>query len=296
MAHYSQKRGQIMKRLHVERTFNVGPELLWELVVDPVHYSFWADLTREGAGFRGDWTKGSNIRFVVEHEDGTESGMLSEVVASQWPEFISIRHIGVIMNGIEDFDSPMAQTWTPAAENYCFIPQEDGTCLFVNEQDLPEDHYDAFKADWETYFDLMEERLATSEDIGKAITIREQSSHSAKEIWSRLVTPEKVMTWNFASDDWYCPKARNHLEVGGKFHYEMAAKDGSMSFDYWGTYTHIEEPNELRYVLGDGRKVRIQITEKPYGCVIEEYFEAEEDENLNLQRQGWQSILKNLAK
>ena len=122
----------------------------------------------------------------------------------------------------------------------------------------------------------------------------ERSNHSPSEIWEKLVTPEKVMTWNFASDDWCCPKASNDLVVGGEFHYEMASVDGSMSFDFWGTFTEIETEKLLNYKLGDGRNVLIEIIEKPYGCLIEERFEPE-SENLHLQRFGWQSILKHLA-
>lgn len=285
-----------MIRIHLERAFDVGPELLWELVVDPDHYRFWTNTFSEGSDFNGDWTKGSNIRFVVEDENGIESGMLSEIVESQWPEFISIRHVGLVVNGVNDYDSPLAREWSPAFENYRFISKEDGTCIFEVEQDLPEETAEEFKGNWEKSFDLMAMRLETSGDVGKMITLREKSRHRPEVIWEKLVTPEKVMSWNYASDDWHCPNAENNLIIGGEFHYEMAAKDGSVSFDFWGTYTEIEAPRKLYFVMGDGRKVRINILEKPYGCLIEEHFEAEQQNNLHLQRQGWQNILKNLAR
>ncbi|WP_142826299.1 SRPBCC family protein [Planococcus soli] len=285
-----------MIRIHLERVFNVGPELLWELVVDPDHYRFWTEAFSEGSEFKGEWTKGSPIRFVVEDENGKESGMLSEIAESRWPEFISIKHVGLVMNGEEDYDSLLAQEWSPAFENYRFIPKEDGTCIFEVEQDLPEEQAEEFKGNWEKSFDLMAIRLETSGSVGKMITLREKSRNRPEVIWKKLVTPENVMSWNYASDDWHCPTAENNLVIGGEFHYEMAAKDGSVSFDYWGTYTEIEPAKRLYFVLGDGRKVRIDIFEKPYGCLIEERFEAEQQNNLHLQRQGWQNILKNLAR
>ena len=285
-----------MIRIQLERAFHVGPELLWELVVDPDHYRFWTEAFSEGSDFDGDWTKGSKIRFVAEDENGIESGMLSEIAESQWPEFISIKHVGLVMNGIDDYDSPVAREWSPAFENYRFIPKEDGTCIFEVEQDLPEEQAEEFKGSWEKSFDRMAMRLETSADVGKVITLREKSRHDPEVIWEKLTTPEKVMTWNYASDDWHCPSAKNNLEVGGEFHYEMAAKDGSASFDFSGTYTEIEAFKRLYFVLGDGRPVRIDIFEKPYGCLIEERFEAEQQNNLHTQRQGWQNILENLAR
>lgn len=285
-----------MIRIHIEKTFHISPELLWELVVDPENYSFWTESFSEGSEFVGDWTKGSNIRFVAEDENGKESGMLSEIVESQWPEFISIKHVGIVMNGVNDYDSPLAQGWSGIFENYKFIPQEDGTSIFSVEQELPEEQAEEFKINWEKSFDRMAELIETKADFGKVITLREKSSHRPEVIWERLVTPEKVMTWNYPSEDWHSPHAENNLEVGGEFHYEMAAKDGSESFDFWGTYTQIEAPKKLSFVLGDGRTVHIDIMDKPYGCLIEERFEAEQKNNLNLQRQGWQNILKNLAR
>lgn len=285
-----------MVRIHLERTFNVGPELLWELVVDPDYYRFWTESFSEGSEFVGDWTKGSDIRFITEDENGKESGMLSEIVESQWPEFISIKHVGIVVNGVNDSDSPLAQEWSGSFENYRFIPKEDGTSIFSVEQDFPEEQAEEFTVNWEESFDRMAVLIETNPDFGKVITLREKSRHRPEVIWERLVTPEKVMTWNYASDDWHSPSAKNNLEVGGEFHYEMAAKDGGESFDFWGTYTKIVAPKKLSFVLGDGRTVRIDIFEKPYGCLIEERFEAEQQNDLNLQRQGWQNILKNLAR
>lgn len=284
-----------MKRLQMERKFNATQQKLWELIVDPDHYRTWTKVFSEGSDFIGDWSRGSKMRFVAEGELITENGMLSEIVESIWPEFLSIRHIGLILDGIEDYDSPFAKKWTPALENYRLTSKDDGKCVFELELEIPDEEFDGFKESWERAFNLMASLLEESEKIGKVITLREKSSRSTEDIWERLVVPEKVMTWNYASDDWNCPKASNNLIEGGEFHYEMAAKDGSMSFDFWGTYTLIEPKKKLYFELGDGRKVRIDIIEKPYGCLIEERFEVEQLNNLDLQRKGWQSILRNLA-
>lgn len=284
-----------MIKIHVEKKFDARPELLWELVVDSLYYSIWVEAFSEGAAFSGDWTSGNKIRFVVEDEDGLENGMLSEIVESRWPEFISIRHLGIVVGGIADYDSSMAQEWAPAFENYSFVSQGEDGCLFKVDQDLPEEEAETFKDNWQEAFARMAALLETNPDIGRVINLREKSSHSPQVIWDKLTQAEKVKSWNFASDDWHCPQAQNNLELGGEFHYEMAAKDGSASFDYWGTYTEIDRDKSLAFVLGDGRKVRITIEDKPYGSLITESFEVEAENSLDLQRHGWSAILKNLA-
>lgn len=285
-----------MKKINLERTFNTTPERLWELIVDPDHYRFWTAVFSEGSDFRGDWSKGSKMRFIADNASGVEDGMLSEIVENKWPESLSIHHIGLVVNGAEDYDSPMSKEWTPAYENYRLIKKSEDQCTFLVEQDIPDPHVESLTADWQKAFDAMAERLTSTDVVGKVITLREPSSYNPLELWDRLVNPEKVMTWNFASEDWYCPQAKNDLTVGGEFHYEMAAKDGSFSFDFWGTYTEIEPGIKLSFDLGDGRKVRIDLIEKLYGTLIEERFEAEQQNDLHLQRTGWQSILRNLAK
>ena len=37
------------------------------------------------------------------------------------------------------------------------------------------------------------------------------------EVWQYWNRPEHIVEWNFASDDWCCPKADNHLIVNGEF-------------------------------------------------------------------------------
>ncbi len=55
-----------------------------------------------------------------------------------------------------------------------------------------------------------------------------------EKAWKFWTTPEDIICWNNASEDWHTPKAENDLKPGGKFVYLMEAKDGSFGFDFWG--------------------------------------------------------------
>ena len=282
-------------RLELERSFNTTPEILWEMIVDPDHYRFWTSAFSPGSQFIGDWSEGSGIRFVMEDEFGVESGMISEVAINEWPTHISIKHLGLVMNGIEDYESEEVKLWTPAFENYTLVSNESGQCVFKMVQDIPDAYEAEFRDNWNKAFDLIEERLSLWSNSTVPITLEVRSKHSPSTLWAKLTQPELVKTWNFASEDWHCPDAKNDLKNGGEFHYEMAAKDGSVSFDFWGTYSKIEENKHLEFTLGDGRKVYTELIEKPYGSQIVERFEPEHENSTHLQRQGWQAILNNLA-
>ena len=113
--------------------------------------------------------------------------------------------------------------------------------------------------------------------------------------WMLWTTPEHIMAWNRATPEWHTPRAERDLKEGGTFSYRMEAKDGSFGFDFGGTYDLVAPPNQLSYTLGDGRKVEITFTGTGSGTEIVQVFEAEEENEIELQRTGWQAILDNFA-
>lgn len=130
------------------------------------------------------------------------------------------------------------------------------------------------------------------------ITVEVSLDAPIVKIWKYWTEPEYISRWNFASDEWCCPRATNDLRIGGKFNWRMEAKDGSTGFDFEGVYTVVEENKKLAYVLvgDDERKVSIEFVEQDSGCKIIETFEAEEENPLEMQKNGWQAILDNFKK
>ena len=80
------------------------------------------------------------------------------------------------------------------------------------------------------------------------------------------------------------------LREGGSFSSRMEAKDGSMGFDFAGTYTKIEENQLIEYAFGD-RAAQVTFTEGPQGVAVHVRFDAENEFPVEQQQQGWQSIL-----
>ncbi|HSJ66971.1 MAG TPA: SRPBCC family protein [Anditalea sp.] len=113
------------------------------------------------------------------------------------------------------------------------------------------------------------------------------------QVWRSWTSAHHIVHWNFASDTWHCPKADLELKEGGKFNYLMAAKDGSTSFDFQGTFVEIKEMNLLAYRLDDGRKVTVRFEQINDEVLVTEEFEAEESNSSDLQKKGWQAILDN---
>lgn len=58
------------------------------------------------------------------------------------------------------------------------------------------------------------------------ITVQSTIQADTKKVWDYYTQPEHITGWNFASDDWHCPRATNDLRVGGKYSARMEARDG----------------------------------------------------------------------
>jgi uncharacterized protein YndB with AHSA1/START domain len=114
--------------------------------------------------------------------------------------------------------------------------------------------------------------------------------------WQAFTQPEHITQWNFASEDWECPTASNDLRVGGAFSYKMQAKDGSMGFDFAGMYSKVVPLEQVDYTIGD-RTVSVTFEKLSSAKTkIMQAFEAENENSLELQQNGWQSILDNYKK
>ena len=128
------------------------------------------------------------------------------------------------------------------------------------------------------------------------ITIQTRVNVPASHAWTCWTTPAHITNWNFADPSWYCPAATNDLQPGGNFSFTMAARDGSESFDFKGTYDLVEPGRRIEYTMEDGRKAIITFETDGDAVVITESFDPENMNPPELQQQGWQQILDNFAR
>ena len=127
-----------------------------------------------------------------------------------------------------------------------------------------------------------------------ALTIEATINAPVEKVWEYWTAPEHITQWAFAADDWEAPEAENDVREGGRFKTVMAAKDGSASFDFTGTYDAVKENELLEYTIDDGRKVSAQFEQNDDGTThVVQMFEPESENDPEFQRQGWQGILDN---
>lgn len=118
---------------------------------------------------------------------------------------------------------------------------------------------------------------------------------SAETVWKIWNTPSDIMQWNCPDLSWHCPKSENDVRVNGKFKNRMEARDGSFGFDFEGTYDEVDLYRKLSYRLADARKVTTIFTEYDGKTTVVTTFDAETENDLEMQKQGWQAILTNFS-
>lgn len=129
-----------------------------------------------------------------------------------------------------------------------------------------------------------------------SITVETTVQASIEKAWQYFNEPEHITQWAFASDDWHAPKSSNDPRTGGAFSTTMAAKDGSVSFDFAGVYSNVVEPSLIEYAMSDGRKVKVTFSSQGNETKVVETFDAEDIHSLEMQQAGWQAILDNFKK
>lgn len=129
-----------------------------------------------------------------------------------------------------------------------------------------------------------------------SITVQTSIKSAIDKVWEYWTKPEHITNWNFATAEWCCPNALNDLKPNGKFSWRMEANDGSMGFDFEGTYDNVIEKALISYKMADGRKVDIEFTQNGHEVTVSETFDAEGTNSDEQQRAGWQAILENFKK
>lgn len=113
-----------------------------------------------------------------------------------------------------------------------------------------------------------------------------------KKVWDYYTNPVHIVNWNFADPSWHCPSAVNDMKIGGTYKARMEAKDGSFGFDFEAIYTEIIDGKEFTYEFG-GRSATVKFENSNNQTKVTVEFDPENENSLEMQKNGWQSILNN---
>lgn len=137
-----------MQTLHFSISIKAPKEKVWRAMLDDEPYREWSQAFSKGSYYKGSWEKGSKILFLGPDPDtGEEGGMVSRIAENKPYEFISIEHLGIVANGVEDTTSEEARKWSPAFENYTFT-EKDGATEVEVDLEVNDEYVEMFEKMW----------------------------------------------------------------------------------------------------------------------------------------------------
>ena len=132
--------------------------------------------------------------------------------------------------------------------------------------------------------------------MSEQVVIESLVNRPRQLVWTCYNQPEHIVKWNFASEDWRCPRAEVDLRAGGRLNSRMEAKDGSFGFDFEAIYDEVLDGVLVAYTLSDGRQVQTTFEDSGAATRVTTRFDAESQNPVDMQRAGWQAILDNFAR
>jgi predicted 3-demethylubiquinone-9 3-methyltransferase (glyoxalase superfamily) len=125
------------------------------------------------------------------------------------------------------------------------------------------------------------------------VTITALVNSPLENVWRCWTEPEHITQWNFADTTWSCPHVSNELRVGGRYFARMEARDGSFGFDFEAIYDEVAPLQSIRYTMTDGRCSTTTFEPQNRKTSVTTVFDAESENDVEMQRYGWQAILDN---
>lgn len=108
---------------------------VWDILFGEKTYPVWTAAFSPDSQVETDWQKGSKAIF----SDGKGQGMVARIAENVPNEYLSIEHLGIYKNGVEDYDSPEVKSWAGALENYTLTDLNGKTNLHIYLEMNPEE-------------------------------------------------------------------------------------------------------------------------------------------------------------
>jgi hypothetical protein len=134
---------KLMEKKEFKISIDAPREKVWNILWDDTTYPIWTSAFSEGSRAETDWKKGSKVLFL----DAKNDGMVSTIAENIPNEYMSIKHLGYVKNGVEDLDNEKAREWSGALENYT-LKTVNGRTELIIDMDITDEFKDYFTATW----------------------------------------------------------------------------------------------------------------------------------------------------
>lgn len=141
-----------MEKITFSTTIDAPKEKVWRTMLEDATYRQWTAPFHEGSYAVTDWKEGSKALFL----GPTGEGMVSRIATHRPNEYLSIEHLGVVKNGVEDTASADVKNWAGAHENYK-VEEKNGSSKLTIEMDCTDEYKKYFEETWPKALDKLKQ-------------------------------------------------------------------------------------------------------------------------------------------
>jgi hypothetical protein len=139
-----------MKKMNFSIDIRAPKDRVWKTLWEDSNYRKWTSAFAEGSHAVTDWNEGSKVLFL----DGKGQGMVSRIEKNRPNEYMSIEHLGIVKDGVEDINSEKVKDWQGAHENYT-LKEKNGVTTLEVDMDSSEEFKEYFENTWPKALDLV---------------------------------------------------------------------------------------------------------------------------------------------
>lgn len=124
-------------------------------MLEDASYREWTAAFNPGSYYKGSWEQGSKIQFLGPDPEGKseEGGMFAEIAENRPHEFVSIKMLGEIRDGVETPYGEDAEGY----ENYTFVDKDGSTELLIDLKGIPDEYVEMFEDMWPRALEKLKE-------------------------------------------------------------------------------------------------------------------------------------------
>lgn len=148
---------QHMNNLNYSIFIAAPRQKVWGAMLGDATYREWTKpFNPAGSYFKGDWSQGSRMLFIgVDPETGKEDGgMVAEIAENRPHEFVSIKHLGELKDGVE---VPWPDPGQAGLENYTLTDKDGGTEVLVEISNIPDEWAEMMNDMWPKALEKLKE-------------------------------------------------------------------------------------------------------------------------------------------
>lgn len=123
-------------KYHIE--IDAPAEKVWDVLWNDRTYSQWTHYFSPGSIMKTDWQIGGKTYFT---EASGQNGMVSTIERIEEPKILVFKHLGEMVNGVEDTESDRVKAWNGSLEAY-FLDENNGKTMLRVEVDVDSSYKD----------------------------------------------------------------------------------------------------------------------------------------------------------